>query len=180
MYRNLDWYDAFEFSYDMSIPNVAHLEPKRGGCCTVFPFFVGKILELPLTTSQDYSVFHILKDYSIDLWKKQVDLILKRNGLISLLAHPDYLISHDTRKVYTSWLDYLRQMVSRENIWAALPREVDQWWRARGEMKLVQRGKDWEIEGPGREKARIAYAVLDGDRVVYELAGTPTPVSIYP
>ena len=26
MYRNQDWYDAFEFSYDMSVPNVAHLE----------------------------------------------------------------------------------------------------------------------------------------------------------
>ncbi len=55
MYRNLDWYDAYEFSYDMSVPNVAHLEPQRGGCCTVMPFFVGKILELPLTTTQDYS-----------------------------------------------------------------------------------------------------------------------------
>ena len=92
MYRNLDWYDAFDFSYDMSVPNVAHLEPKRGGCCTVFPFFVGDILELPLTTCQDYSVFYILKDHSIELWKKQFDLIRKRNGLISLLAHPDYLI----------------------------------------------------------------------------------------
>ena len=25
LYRNADWYSAFEFSYDMSIPNVAHL-----------------------------------------------------------------------------------------------------------------------------------------------------------
>ncbi|MGB0002059.1 MAG: hypothetical protein WBQ04_18225, partial [Candidatus Acidiferrales bacterium] len=47
MYRNQDWYDAFEFSYDMSVPNVAHLEPTRGGCCTVMPYFVGKIVELP-------------------------------------------------------------------------------------------------------------------------------------
>ena len=29
MYHNLDWYDAFEFSYDMSVPSVAHLEPQR-------------------------------------------------------------------------------------------------------------------------------------------------------
>ncbi len=39
MYRNQDWYDAFEFSYDMSVPNVAHLEPMRGGCCTVMRLF---------------------------------------------------------------------------------------------------------------------------------------------
>lgn len=42
MYRNQEWYDAFEFSYDMSVPNVAHLEPQRGGCCTVMPYFIGK------------------------------------------------------------------------------------------------------------------------------------------
>ena len=78
MYRNLDWYDAYDFSYDMSVPNVAHLEPQRGGCCTVFPYFVGKILEIPLTTIQDYSLFQILNNYSIDLWKKQVEMIRKR------------------------------------------------------------------------------------------------------
>ena len=62
MYREQQWFDAFEFSYDMSVPNVAHLEPQRGGCCTVMPYFVGDILELPLTTTQDYSLFHILGD----------------------------------------------------------------------------------------------------------------------
>lgn len=37
LYRNLEWYGAFEFSYDMSVPNVAHLHPQRGGCCPVLP-----------------------------------------------------------------------------------------------------------------------------------------------
>lgn len=171
MYRVIDWYDAYEFSYDMSLASVAHLEPKRGGCCTVHPFFIGKILELPLTTSQDYSIFHILNDYSIDLWKNQIDLIRQRNGLMSFLAHPDYLISRRARRVYESLLDYLREMVTREKIWAALPGEVDQWWRDRCRMKLVQKGSCWEIEGPGKERARIAYAVLDGDRLDYEVLG---------
>ncbi len=48
MYREQGWFGAFEFSYDMSVPNAAHLEPQRGGCCTVMPYFVGNILELPL------------------------------------------------------------------------------------------------------------------------------------
>ena len=38
MYRRVEWFDQLEFSYDMSVANVAHLEPQRGGCCTVFPF----------------------------------------------------------------------------------------------------------------------------------------------
>jgi hypothetical protein len=171
MYRNQDWYDVFEFSYDMSVPNVAHLEPMRGGCCTVMPYFVGKIVELPLTTAQDYSLFHILNDYSIDLWKQQLDLIRGRNGLMNFVTHPDYLVERRARNVYELLLDYLRQMLAREKIWTALPGDVDLWWRARSQMELVSRGSKWEIVGPGKERAQLAYAVLDGDQLMYELAG---------
>ena len=174
MYRIQDWYDAYEFSYDMSVPNVAHLEPKRGGCCTVFPYFVGKILELPLTTCQDYSVFHILSDYSLDLWKHQVSLIRNRNGLISVLAHQDYLISPRARVAYQEFLDYLRRRSDQEAWWTVLPGEVDRWWRARSQMKIVARGDRLEIIGPECERARLAYAVLDGDRLAFELA-PPAP-----
>ncbi len=171
MYRNLDWYDAFEFSYDMSSPNVAHLEAQRGGCCTVMPYFVGKILEIPLTTSQDYSVFQILNDYSIELWKEQIGLIHKRNGLISFISHPDYLIETRARRVYEQLLEYVRQIAEDENIWVALPGDVDTWWRERSQMKLVAHGSDWVIEGAGAERARLAYAVLDNRPLHYELAG---------
>src|SRR5262249_34757470 len=60
MYRNQEWYDALEAAYDMSVPNSAHLDPQRGGCCTVMPYFIGKMLELPVTTTQDYGLFNIL------------------------------------------------------------------------------------------------------------------------
>jgi hypothetical protein len=171
MYRKQEWYDVFEFSYDMSVPNVAHLEPLRGGCCTIMPYFIGKIVELPLTTIQDYSLFHILNDYSTNVWKQQLALIRERNGLMSFLTHPDYLIERRVRNIYEALLDYLRQMIACERIWAALPGDVDRWWRARSQMKLVSRGNEWEIVGPEKERARLAYAVLGGGRLVYELAG---------
>jgi len=174
MFRNQDWYEFFEFSYDMSVPNVAHLEPMRGGCCTVMPYFIGKIVELPLTTAEDYSLLHILNDYSIDLWKQQLALLRERNGLMSFLAHPDYLIERSARNVYESLLDYLRQMVAREQIWVALPGDADLWWRARSQMQLVSRGGEWEIVGPEKERARLAYATMDGGRLVYELAEAPS------
>ena len=170
MYRNLEWYDSYEFSYDMSVPTVAHLEPQRGGCCTVMPFFVGKILELPLTATQDYSLFYIVNDHSLDLWKMQLDLIRKRNGLMSFITHPDYLINQRNRKLYETLLAHLQQMVAREKIWAALPGDVDRWWRARSQMTLVPREGGWEIVGPEKERARVAYAIADGDGVRYELA----------
>src|SRR5436309_3157121 len=169
MYRNQDWYDAFEFACDMSVANVAHLEPQRGGCCTVMPYFVGRILEIPLTTSQDYSIFHILNDYSIELWKKQIDLILRKNGLVSFITHPDYLIERRSRGVYESLLAYLREFVQRRGLWETVPGEVDRWWRARSEMKLVEDQRGWRIEGPESERARIAYATVEGERIVYTI-----------
>jgi hypothetical protein len=174
MYRNQDWYDEFEFSYDMSVPNVAHLDPMRGGCCTVMPYFVGDIVELPTTTTQDYSLLHILKDHSIDLWKQQLGLIKRRHGLISVISHPDYLIDRRDRDVYESLLDYLRQVALDSQVWSTLPRDVDLWWRARREMKLVQRGNEWEIEGPGKERARVAYASIENGQLIYEFAEVAT------
>jgi hypothetical protein len=173
MYRNQDWYDAYDFSYDMSVPNVAHLEPQRGGCCTVMPYFVGKILELPLTATQDYSIFHILKDSTNDLWKKQIGTIQQRNGLISFIAHPDYLTTQKYREIYEALLTYLRLVVDRDTIWATQPGEVDKWWRARREMKLVEAGKGYRIEGPESNRARLAYAMIDGDRIVYTIDKNP-------
>ena len=104
LYRRQLWFDALDFSYDMSVPNVAHLDPQRGGCCTVMPYFVGKILELPVTTTQDYTLFNILNDYSIDLWKKQIDLIMEKHGLISFIVHPDYVNGPRERAVYETLL----------------------------------------------------------------------------
>ena len=169
LYRNPAWYGALEFSYDMSFPSVAHLDAQRGGCCSLMPFFIGKILELPLTTIQDYSLFHILNDYSIDLWKRQIASIAEEHGLTSFLVHPDYVIEKRARTTYQALLEHLAQMRKERKIWIALPCEVDRWWRERSQMTLTRRGNRWEIEGPGKERARIAYAHLEGGCVVYHL-----------
>jgi hypothetical protein len=169
MYREQDWYDILDVSFDMSVPNVAHLEPQRGGCCTVMPYFIGKLVELPLTTIQDYSLFHILGDYSIDVWRKQIQLILANNGLISILTHPDYLIEERAQKVYVDLLAELTRLRDSGDAWIALPGAVERWWRARNGMTLVANGGAWRIEGPESHRARVAYASLEDGRLVYSL-----------
>jgi hypothetical protein len=170
MYREQAWFDSFEFSYDMSVPNAAHLEPQRGGCCTVLPYFVGDLLELPLTTTQDYSLFHILGEYSVERWKQQTEILLSKNGLVTFIAHPDYLVEERALTVYKELLEYLAQLRSERNLWIALPGEVNDWWRDRRRMTLVRNGSTWCIEGPGSDRARIAYASLHGDSVTYRVA----------
>ncbi len=172
MYREQRWYEAFGFAYDMSVPNVAHLEPQRGGCCTVMPYFVGDILELPLTTLQDYSLFHILDDYSLTLWQQQIASIREQHGLITFLAHPDYLVDPAALEVYKSLLAHLDDVREESNVWVALPGDVNRWWRSRRQMSLVPDGASWRIEGPDAHRARLAYATLDGEDVRYELAAT--------
>lgn len=167
MYRNVDWFDALEFSYDMSIPNVAHLDPQKGGCCTVLPFFIGKMVELPVTTTQDYSLLYILKDYSTRLWKQQIARIREKHGLISVIVHPDYAIEKSARHVYTQLLEHLCDMRSKGETWIALPGEVASWWRLRSELKLVRDEGSWRIAGRGSERARLAYAELNEGRLTY-------------
>jgi hypothetical protein len=169
MYRRQQWFDAFEFAYDMSVPNAAHLEPQRGGCCTVMPYFVGNLLELPLTTTQDYSLFHILGDYSTRLWKTQIELITARHGLVSVITHPDYLVGSRERDVYRELLTSLVELRERKHAWMALPGEINRWWRNRQRMQLVPENDGWRIEGPDCARARVAYATLENERVVYHL-----------
>jgi hypothetical protein len=182
LYRNQKWFDELDFSYDMSVPSVAHLDPQRGGCCTVMPYFVGKVLELPVTMTQDYSLFHILNDYSIDFWKKQIELIVEMHGLINVIIHPDYVTTPRERKVYEQLLGYIAEMRARRGIWIALPKDVDSWWRQRAEMQIVEEGNGLRIEGPGSERARIAYASEKDGRLILELdaelAGRPAAIAV--
>jgi hypothetical protein len=172
LYRKPLWYDAFNFSFDMSMPNVAHVDPQRGGCCTVMPYFIDKILELPVTTTQDYMLFHILNVRSIDLWKKQIELIIEKNGLASFIVHPDYVRERQRKSVYLDLLGYLRDLRLKTNVWAALPHEVDAWWRARSTMTVEPDDEGWKIVGEGSEQAVLAYAKAVNNRLVYELPET--------
>jgi hypothetical protein len=171
LYRNVDWMKHLDFSYDMSVPSVAHLDPQRGGCCTVMPYFLPSgLLELPVTTIQDYSLFHVLGEYSIDLWRKQANIILGGHGLMNFIVHPDYITGTRAQGVYKALLVYLNQLQSDQKVWIPLPKDVDRWWRERSEMKLLADGTGWRIEGPGSDRARLAYARFEGDQVVYEIA----------
>ncbi len=170
LYRNPEWFEYLDFSFDMSIPNVAHLDPQRGGSCTVTPYFIGNLVELPLTTVQDYTLFRLLKQRSIDLWRLQIELILTKNGLVTLLVHPDYIIEPDFRAVYRDLLAMLNELRTSQNLWFALPGEVAEWWRQRSQMAIVSKNGSWRITGEGAERARLAFAKVANGRLVYELA----------
>jgi hypothetical protein len=173
LYRNQTWFDRLKFSYDMSVPNVAHLEPQRGGCCTVMPYFVGDILELPVTTTQDYALFNYLNEYSIDLWRRQIEIIMEQHGLVSFIVHPDYITKSREWNVYKSLLAHLAQLRDEKKLWIPLSGEVDRWWRQRAKMTLVEDQHGIRIEGEGSERARVAHASEMNGKLVYSLQPVP-------
>lgn len=167
LYRNVDWFGLLDFEYDMSIPNVGHLDPQHGGCCTTFPYFIGSILEIPVTMTQDYSLFNILRNYSLSLWEKQMSLILEKHGVMSFNIHPDYILKENEQRVYKNLLGHLSQLRGTAGVWIALPGELNKWWRQRNQMRLVRKNNNWEIVGKGKDRARIAFARLEGDKLTY-------------
>ena len=169
LYRNQAWFDSLKFSYDTSVPSVGHLEPQHGGCCTLLPYFIGDILELPVTATQDYALFNYLNRYTLTLWDRQIEVIMQQNGLINFIVHPDYITTPREQKLYTDLLSHLRNLSRDKGLWLALPGEVDHWWRQRSKMRLRETQDGIQIEGEGSERARIAYAFEENGRLAFSI-----------
>jgi hypothetical protein len=129
-HRVHDWLGELPLSYDCSVPHSDPLEPMPGGSCTLWPFFIGDLVEMPYTLPQDHTLFTVLGKTTAEDWLQQVEAIESRNGLIQCLSHPDpgYLGDADKRALYAELLDALAE---RPQLWKPLPRELADWWRRR-------------------------------------------------
>jgi peptidoglycan/xylan/chitin deacetylase (PgdA/CDA1 family) len=138
-HRVFDWIGELPISYDGSIPHSDPFEPQPGGCCSLWPFFIGGVVELPYTLPQDYTLFTLLAHRSPDVWLEQADRIVQEHGLIHSLSHPDpgYLGDRGNRDHYREFLVALSE---REEIWKPLPRELAAWWRLRDTADADENG----------------------------------------
>ena len=57
-------------------------------------------------------------------------------------------------------------LAAQRGCWHALPREVAEWWRMREGLTCIADGVGALIEGPGSERATVAWARPDGDASV--------------
>jgi hypothetical protein len=131
--RNPEWMQALEVEYDLSFFDTDPFEPMPGGAMSIFPFFLGRFVELPYTLVQDHTLTSILHETTPRLWLKKADFIEKHGGLALLNSHPDYLRDPLTFEVYKQ---FLLAMHARGRYWHALPREVAAWWRYRSELQV--------------------------------------------
>ena len=135
MLHNLEWLRDLNVKYDASTFDTDPFEPQPDSVNTIFPFWVSRpdgsgYVEIPYTLPQDSTMFLLLEEHSIEIWKRKIDWIVGRGGMVLLNVHPDY-VGFD-KKIgrrefpathYRELLSYIREKYAGQ-YWHALPREV--------------------------------------------------------
>ncbi len=141
MQHKLAWLHSLGVEYDASTFDTDCFEPQPDGAGTVFPFWVpgpngGGFVEVPYSLVQDFTLFVVLRERSIDIWKRKLDWIAERGGMVLLNTHPDYMcfdgeIDRDEYPVsyYEELLSYVKDKYAGQ-YWSALPREVARYYCA--------------------------------------------------
>ncbi len=164
-HRNAEWMPELGADYDSSFPDSDPFEPQGGGCCSILPYFLGEMVELPITLVQDHTMWEILRRETIDLWAEKSEWVAANGGLVNVIVHPDYLDTPARLRMYEEYLEHLAGLCERRDGWAALPREVAEWWRLRAGLRCVEDEDGARIEGAGAERAAVVWAEPDGDGV---------------
>jgi hypothetical protein len=136
-HHNLRWMHALDIEFDTSTFDTDPFEPQPDGVATIFPFRVnGKsdtngFLEMPYTLSQDFTLFIIMRESGIDVWKKKLAWIAEKGGMALLNTHSDYMTfdgnkcSLETYPVehFENFLKHVKNRYEGQ-YWGALPGEV--------------------------------------------------------
>jgi peptidoglycan/xylan/chitin deacetylase (PgdA/CDA1 family) len=163
-HRNAEWMHELGCLYDSSFPDSDPFEPQSGGCCSILPFMLDELVELPITLVQDHTLMEILQQTTIELWATKSQWIIENHGLINLITHPDYLDTPEHLALYDEFLGFL---ASQSGGWHALPREVAQWWKTRERITCVQTSDGPQISGDPDGQASIAWAhAADGELLI--------------
>jgi peptidoglycan/xylan/chitin deacetylase (PgdA/CDA1 family) len=130
-HRNAAWMPELGVGYDSSFPDTHPFDAQPGGCCSILPYFLGDVVELPITLPQDHTLFELLGEPDISLWRQKATWIAEHGGLVTVLVHPDYALSDERLHHYDELLAFLGEL---EGGWHALPRDVARWWRRRAAL----------------------------------------------
>lgn len=143
MHHELEWLHDLNIQYDSSTFDTDPFEPQPDGAGTIFPFFVPSLsggsgyVEMPYTIPQDFTVFMLLKEKNIQIWKAKLDWIAANGGMALLNTHPDYMSFGRKRSFGCSqypaelYEEFLLDVTKRYagTYWQALPREMAIFWR---------------------------------------------------
>lgn len=155
MQRNLEWLQDLNIEYDASTFDTDPFEPQPNGVGTIFPFWVNVsaakhgYVELPYTLPQDFTLFVLMKEKNIDIWKRKLDWIAENEGMALLNTHPDYMSFGESRRrideypvdYYVDFLKYIGVKYEGRYTWL-LPRQMASLWKENHNY-----GSRWGVSG---------------------------------
>jgi len=141
MQHNLEWIRDLDIEYDASTFDTDPFEPQSDGVSTIFPFLVTEgegrkgYVELPYTLPQDFTLFILMREKNIDIWKEKLDWISENGGMALVNTHPDYLnfdggelgAESYPARYYEELLEYVNTRYEGR-YWHPLPREMARFW----------------------------------------------------
>jgi predicted glycosyltransferase len=141
MIHKLDWFHDLNIEYDSSTFDTDPFEPYSRAVGTIFPFFVECdnakqfYVELPYTLPQDFTLFVLMQENNIDIWKNKLDWVANRGGMVLVNAHPDYMkfdsgklgLEEYPARYYEEFLGYIKSKYEGQ-YWNALPQQVSRFW----------------------------------------------------
>ncbi|MCA9972000.1 MAG: hypothetical protein KC425_17370 [Anaerolineales bacterium] len=136
-HHNLAWNHALHIAYESSTFDTDPFEPQPDGVQSIFPFWVANAengrgyVELPYTLPQDFTLFILLRERGIDVWRQKLAWIAAHGGMALVITHPDYMQFDGRSPRYDTYpaayyADFLAhvQTTYGGQFWHALPREV--------------------------------------------------------
>ncbi|HTX68655.1 MAG TPA: hypothetical protein VMH50_05860 [Thermoleophilia bacterium] len=123
-HRNPLWMQGLDIKWDSSFFDSDPFEPIPGGVMTIWPFVMGRFVELPYTLPQDHALIETLGESTPAIWIRKLDFIAAHGGMALLNSHPDYLCRSGRLTMYAEFLD---EIAGRSGYWHALPRDVASW-----------------------------------------------------
>ena len=152
--RSAELMPLLGFDYDSSYTDTAPFEPQAGGCCTWFPYMMENLVELPITLTQDHTLFDLLGHRDATLWIEKARFLRQRGGMALVLTHSDYVGNPYLLDSYRRLLD---EFADDSTAWKALPRDVSAWWRRRADSILEEVDGEWTVVGPAKREAKVEF-----------------------
>jgi hypothetical protein len=138
MHHRLEWMHHLDMESSTSTFDTDPFEPQSDAIGTIFPFVVQNdpkregFVEMPYTLPQDFTLYVILREKTIDIMKTKLDWIVKNKGMALFNTHPDYMDFGASKQMqyqeypvslYKEFLTYVQSAYAGK-YWMALPHEV--------------------------------------------------------
>jgi hypothetical protein len=93
-------------------------------------------VELPYTLPQDFTLFVLMKEKDIAIWKQKLKWIAKKGGMVLINTHPDYMhfgngesgLEEYPVQRYKEFLEYVKTEYEGQ-YWHVLPSGMARFWR---------------------------------------------------